>query len=51
LGYGRAVDFAPALGGIHHFDIVLSLLFFVSSSSFVYVLQIEFGEGSPDQRY
>jgi hypothetical protein len=54
LVYGRDVDFAPVLsrdGGIHHFDIVLSLIFFVSSSSFVHVLQIKFGERCPDQRY
>jgi hypothetical protein len=54
LGYGRDVVFAPVLsrgGGIHHFDITLSILFFVSFSSFIYILQVEFRERCPDQRY
>jgi hypothetical protein len=51
LGYGTDVEIAPALsrdGGIHHLDIVLSLLFF---SFFLYVLQIEFGARCPNHRY
>jgi hypothetical protein len=54
LGYGRRdVDFALALsrdGSIHHFDIVLSLLFFIFIF-FVYILQIGIGERRPNQRY
>lgn len=56
LGYGRRdVDFALALsrdGSIHHFNIVLSLLFIVFIFVlFVYVLQIGIGERRPNQRY
>jgi hypothetical protein len=54
LGYGRRdVDFVHALtrdGGIHHFNIVLFLLFFVFIF-FVYILQIGIRERRPNQRY
>lgn len=54
LGYGRRdVDFALALscdGSIHHFNIVLSLLFFIFFI-FVYIFQIGIGERCPNQRY
>ena len=50
MGYGRDGDFALALLHIHHFNIVVSFLFFVSCS-LVHVPQIEFGERRPDQRY
>jgi hypothetical protein len=37
--------------GIHHFNIFIPLLFFVSFFDFFHVLQVEFGERCPYQRY
>ena len=37
-------------GSIHHFNVVLSLLFFIFIF-FVYILQIGNGERRPNQRY
>jgi hypothetical protein len=54
LGYGRRdVDLVFALscdGSIHHFNVALSLLFFIFIF-FIYVLQIGNGERRPNQRY
>jgi hypothetical protein len=58
LRYRRGLDLAAAdlffQGGIHHFNVFIFLLFFVSISTFVfsfvlpYALQIGFGERRPD---
>jgi len=54
LGYGRReVNFALAVSGddgIYHFNIVISLLFFIFIM-FLYILQIGIRERRPDQRY
>jgi hypothetical protein len=52
LGYGRRdVDFALSRdSSVHHFNIVLSLLFFIFIF-FIYILQIGIGERCPNQRY
>jgi hypothetical protein len=57
LGYGRRdVDLVLLAlscdGSIHHFNIVLSLLFFILVFILVvYILQIGIGARRPNQRY